>query len=195
MIRDTAEEVLQIVQKSPPRTKQQAHGWLKKVWHAILPHVDPCEMAMRSLPADYLPHMTKPQKEEFTDIYSRLLMQGYSLALDRYSRNTRFRVVYDEENIEGYYAHVKSRLITPSAEYAISYRLYHDGEKWLIYDVSYDAVSQVENFRAQLERIGRKFSYDYEHLRKRIKERLKPGLKHLPIPQVKMRLWGICQRS
>jgi len=161
----------------------------------MLVHVDPCEIAMRSLPPDYLPQMSKSQKEEFTDIYNRLLVQAYSLVLDRHRKDRTFHVAYDEEHIEANHAFVKSRLVTSSTETTISYRLRQEREKWLIYDVSYDGLSQVESYRAQLERVGKKFGYDYGEVRRRIKKLLRPGLKELPIPQVKMRLWGVCQGS
>jgi ABC-type transporter MlaC component len=150
-------------------------------------------MAMRSLPADYLPHMTNSQKEEFTDIFSRLLVQGYSRRLDRYAKISKSRLVFDEGQIEGGDAFIKSRLITSKKEHVITYRLHQVGEKWLIYDVGYDGLSQVDSNRAQLDRIGKKSAYDYQEVRKRIQERLKPALRNLPVPQVKMRLWGVCQ--
>jgi len=160
----------------------------------MMPHMSSCEMAMRSLPADYLPRMTRLQKEEFTNIYSRLLVQSYSLALDRYTRSKIFRLIFEEERIEGSRASVRSKLLTPKAKYVIAYRLHLQREKWLIYDVSYNGISQVENYRSQLDRIGKKFGYDYREVRNRIRKRLKPSLRHLPGPQIKMRFWGVCQK-
>jgi ABC-type transporter MlaC component len=151
-------------------------------------------MAMRSLPANFLPGMTKPQKEEFTNIYSRLLVQSYSLALDRYTRSKIFRLIFEEERIEGSDARVRSRLLTPKKKYFIAYRLHQQRNKWLIYDVSYDGLSQVENYRVQLDRVGKKFGYNYQEIRYRIRKRLRPSLRHLPSPQIKMRFWGVCHR-
>ncbi len=193
-VRDATEEVLAILQNSKSETKPKYQEKLKRIWFVMLAHVDPCEIAMLSLPPDYLPQMSKSQKEEFTDIYNRLLVQAHSIALDRPRKDRTFHVTYDEENIEANHALVKSRLVTSSTETTISYSLRQEGEKWLIYDISYDGLSQVESYRAQLERVGKKFAYDYGEVRRLIKERLRPGLKELPVPQVKMRLWGICQR-
>ena len=151
-------------------------------------------MAMRSLPADYLPRMTKSQKEEFTNIYSRLLVQSYSFALDRYAKSKIFRMIFEEERIEGSNARVRSRLLTPKTKYVIAYRLHQQRDRWLIYDVSYDGMSQVENYRSQLERVGKKYGYNYQEVRNRIRKRLRPSLRHLPSPQIKMRFWGVCQR-
>jgi len=193
-IRDLTEGVLQILRKPVSKTNQKGHDRLKKVWYVMLPHVDTCEMAIQSLPAEYLPTMTNSQKEEFTDIFSRLLVQAYSRKLDRYTKNSKFRLVFDEGQIEGGDALVKSRLITSKKEHVITFRLHQEREKWLIYDISYDAVSQLESYRAQLDQIGKKSAYDYQEVRRRIQKRLKPALRNLPIPQVKMRLWGVCQQ-
>lgn len=194
MVREISEEVLQILRKSPPNSKPQNQERLKKVWAAMMPHMNSCEMAMRSLPADYLPRMTRLQKEEFTDIYSRLLVQSYSLAFDRYTRSKIFRLIFEEERIKGSRASVRSKLLTPKTKYVIAYRLHLQRDKWLIYDVSYNGISQVENYRSQLDRIGKKFGYDYREVRNRIRKRLKPSLRNLPGPQIKMRFWGVCQK-
>ncbi len=194
MVREISEEVLQILRKSPPSSKPQNQDRLKKVWAAMMPHMNSCEMAMRSLPADYLPRMTRLQKEEFTDIYSRLLVQSYSLALDRYTRSKIFRLIFEEERIEGSRASVRSKLLTPKTKYVIAYRLHLQRDKWLIYDIGYNGMSQVENYRSQLDRIGKKFGYDYREVRNRIRKRLKPSLRNLPGPQIKMRFWGVCQK-
>ena len=193
-IRDLTEGVFQILRKPVSKTNQKGHDRLKKVWYAMLPHVNTCEMAMHSLPAEYLPGMTSSQKEEFTDIFSRLLVQVYSRKLDRYTKFSRPRLVIDEGQIEGGDALVISRLITSKKEQVITFRLHQEREKWLIYDISYDAVSQLESYRAQLDRMGKKSAYDYQEVRRRIQKRLKPALRNLPIPQVKLRLWGVCQR-
>ncbi len=193
-IRNLTEGVFQILRKPVSKTNRKGHDRLKKVWYVMLPHVDSCEMAMQSLPAEYLPTMTNFQKEEFTDIFSRLLVQVYSRKLDRYIKISYPRLIIDEGQIEGGDALVISRLITSKKEHVITFRLHQEREKWLIYDISYDAVSQLESYRAQLDRMGKKSAYDYQEVRRRIQKRLKPVLRNLPIPQVKMRLWGVCQR-
>ncbi len=195
IVREISQEVLQILGKSQQSSKLQNQDRLKNVWDAMMPHINSCEMAMRSLPADYLTRMTKLQKEEFTDIYSRLLVQSYSLTLGRYTGSKLFRLIFEEERIEGSRARVRSLLHTPKTKYVIAYRLHQQRDKWLIYDVSYNGMSQVDNYRSQLDRVGKKFGYDYREVRNRIRKRLKPSLRRLPGPQIKMRFWGVCQKS
>jgi len=56
--------------------------------------------------------------------------------------------------VEGEYAEVKSKVVTPKRdEYALDYRLLSAGGRWMVYDVVIEGVSLVSNYRSQFNRI------------------------------------------
>ena len=64
------------------------------------------------------------------------------------------------ENIEGDYAEVHTRILTPShaKPFSVVYRLHREGDTWLIHDVVAEHVSLVQNYRTQFSRIFNKSS-------------------------------------
>ncbi len=80
------------------------------------------------------------------------------------------KVTYEGERIESDYAMVKVRIATgQNKDIPVEYRLRKEGGQWLVYDVSIEGVSLVNNYRTQFNGIILQSSY--ENLVKRLKEK------------------------
>ena len=114
------------------------------------------EMARRSL-AEHWKMLTDEDKKEFIQLFADLLERTYMKRIESYSGE---KVIYEKERIEGTYSIVEVRIYTSkNIEIPVSYRLRKHGTDWLIYDVSIEGISLVNNYRSQFHNILLKSSY------------------------------------
>jgi phospholipid transport system substrate-binding protein len=70
-------------------------------------------------------------------------------------------VSYKGERVEGNYSKVRVGVLTSQdVEIPVEYRLIKKGVDWLIYDVSIEGVSLVNNYREQFNSIILRSSYE-----------------------------------
>ena len=147
-VRKTVDEVVRIVaDKETKKNEQKRRQALKKTISVIF---DYGEMAKRSL-GKHWNERTAAEKKQFVDLFATLLENSYAGKIESYNQE---RIVYLKESVEGEYAEVKSKVVTPKRdEYALDYRLINKGGRWLVYDVVIEGVSLVSNYRTQFNRI------------------------------------------
>jgi phospholipid transport system substrate-binding protein len=115
------------------------------------------EMARRSL-ARHWKDRTDKEKEEFVPLFADLLERTYMNRVENYSGE---KVTYTGERVEGRYALVSLSVFTSKdVEIPIEYRLQKKSAEWLIYDVSIEGVSLVNNYRTQFNSIILNSSYE-----------------------------------
>ncbi len=115
------------------------------------------EMARRSL-ARHWKDRTDKEKEEFVPLFADLLERTYMNRVENYSGE---KVIYTGERVEGKYALVSLSVFTSKdVEIPIEYRLQKKSDEWLIYDVSIEGVSLVNNYRTQFNSIILNSSYE-----------------------------------
>jgi phospholipid transport system substrate-binding protein len=166
-IRQTTDKILSIVKdpalKSPSKA-QERRGLIRK---AVDERFDWEEMARRSL-GRYWAQRTAEEKKEFVHLFSELVERTYMGKVEDYSGE---KVRYEGETIDGNYAIVKVNIITQkNKDISVDYRLQKEGSEWLVYDVSIEGVSLVNNYRSQLNSIILQSSY--ENLVKRLKAKV-----------------------
>ena len=168
-IEEGTEKVLSVLKdpayKGPEHTEERR----QKIWDIISHYFDFKEMAKRSLGRHWR-KLTPQQRDEFVDLFSYLLQHSYIGKIDKY---TNEKVVYDKEIIDGRYAVVKTIILSKNdTQIPVNYRLKKKGDKWMVYDVSIEGVSLVNNYRAQFNSIIVSKSYDalVEKLKKKKSE-------------------------
>ena len=163
-IQQTTDKILSIV-KDPalkgPSKAQERRGSVRK---AVAERFDWEEMARRS-PGRYWAQRTAEEKREFVRLFSELVERTYMGKVEDYSGE---KVRYEGETIDGDYAVVKVIIMTQkNKDISVDYRLQKEGTGWLVYDVSIEGVSLVNNYRTQFNSIILQSSY--ENLLKRLK--------------------------
>ena len=124
------------------------------------------ETAKRSL-ARHWAARSQAERDEFVQLFADLLERSYISKIELYG-GEKIRFVGEATDPDG--AIVKTRLITKAeTEIPIDYRMHLRGDKWLVYDVTIEGVSLINNYRTQFDRIIR--SSSYAELVKRLKER------------------------
>jgi phospholipid transport system substrate-binding protein len=168
-IKQTTDKILSILTNPPLKASSKTAEREKLIRQAIDERFAWEEMARRSL-ARYWDQRTDGEKKEFVRLYSDLLERTYMDKVEGYSGE---KVTYEGESIDNGYAVVKVKIVTKrNTDIRVHYRLKRVENKWLVYDVSIEGVSLVNNYRTQFNSIILKSSY--ENLVKRLRERVEP---------------------
>ncbi len=166
-IKQTTDKILAIVTNPALKSPSKAVEKEKLIRLAADERFDWEEMARRSL-ATHWAKRTPEERKEFVHLFSDLLERTYMKKVEDYSGE---KVLYAGETKEGDYATVKVKIITKkNKDIPVEYRLKKEGNNWLIYDVSIEGVSFINNYRTQFNSIILQSSY--ENLVKRLKEKV-----------------------
>jgi phospholipid transport system substrate-binding protein len=166
-IKQTTDKILSIVKDPGLKSPSKAQERRRLIRKAADERFDWEEMARRSL-GRYWVQRTAEEKKEFVSLFSELVERTYMSQVENYSGES---VQYGKETIDGDYAVVAVDVITQkNQDISVDYRLQKEGNEWLIYDVSIEGVSLVNNYRTQFNSIIQQSSY--ENLVKKMKAKV-----------------------
>ena len=165
-IKQTTDRILSILADPNLKIPARAQERKQSVSRTIDERFDWEELARRSL-AQHWAQRTLDEKKEFIQLYRDLLERTYLNKVQDYSGET---VRYEGESAESDYAMVKVRILTSkNTEIPVDYRVMKKGNNWLVYDISIEGVSLVNNYRSQFNSILQKSTY--QELVKKLKDK------------------------
>lgn len=166
-IKQTTDKILSIVTDQNLKDPAKAEERKRLVREAVDECFDWEEMSRRSL-ARYWRKRTDEEKKEFISLYAQLLERTYLDKVEGYSGE---KVLYEGEKIDGNYSVVDVKIVTlKNVEIPVKYRLKKKGNDWLVYDISIEGVSLVNNYRAQFNNILMRSSF--KELIKKLKKKV-----------------------
>jgi phospholipid transport system substrate-binding protein len=131
------------------------------------------EMSRRAL-GPHWRERTLAEREKFVGLFADLLETTYFAKIDTYSGGGAVR--YGAESMQADEATVRTTITTAKGTaIPADYRLHQRNGRWMVYDVSIEGVSLVNNYRAQFNQIIRAASYD--ELVQRLEKKALPGAK------------------
>lgn len=150
-VKKAVDGVIQIVSDNDLKKKSNERRRRAAIKKTIATIFDSQEMAKRSLGKHWTPR-TPAERKQFVDLFANLLENSYAGKIESYNNE---KIVYTKETIDGNYAEVKSKVITPKQdEYTLDYRMMkNDHGAWMVYDVVIEGVSLISNYRTQFNRI------------------------------------------
>ena len=150
VIRKTTDKIISIVQDPAlqgPAKKSERERLIRAAAEKVF---DREGMSMRVL-AQHWRKRTPAEKEEFMSLFEDLLEKTY---IDRVEGYSGQKVVYEGERIQGNYALVKVEIVTKQGtNIPVLYRLNKKKTGWLVYDLSIEGVSLINNYRTQFNSI------------------------------------------
>jgi phospholipid transport system substrate-binding protein len=115
------------------------------------------EMAKRAL-GRHWEARTPAERDEFVRLFADLLRRTY---YGRIERATFERIMFQGERQEGDDALVRTVVVLPHGDQLdLDYLLLHGGGRWRVYDLRFEGVSLIANYRSQFSRIIRTSSYE-----------------------------------
>jgi phospholipid transport system substrate-binding protein len=155
-IRVTTDKIIGIVSNPALKGPGKAAERKRLIRQAVDERFDWEEMSRRTL-ARHWQKRTMEEKTEFIDLYGKLLEQTYLDKVEGYSGE---KVLYEGERVDGEYSVVKVKILTKQETAILTeYRLKKNAEDWLVYDISVEGVSLINNYRTQFNSIIVRSSY------------------------------------
>jgi len=166
-IKETTDKILAVITrpelKGPAKTVERR----KLVRQYIDERFDWEEMSRRSLGRHWIKR-TEQEKTTFVALFGKLLERTYLDKVEGYSGE---KVDYMDETQDGDYGNVKVKILTMrEQEVLVEYRLKKKNSDWLVYDISIEGVSLINNYRVQFNSIIMRSSYN--DLVKRLEEKV-----------------------
>ena len=163
IVRQVIEKSLDIIQ-NPSYGKQEKQ---RKVRSIVDPHFDYQEMAKRSLGPAW-GKLSAGQRQEFVALFSQLLEASYADKIEKYAQ--RVKIDYTGEIASGDSVEVRTVVVKANDRMPLNYRLLNEGGTWKVYDVVFEGVSLISNYRSQFSRIIHESGY--AELVKRLKTKV-----------------------
>jgi len=155
-VRKTTDKLIAIVSDPAMKNPDMAAERARRIRVAVDERFDWREMSKRTL-ARHWKKRTDREKEEFIDLFGKLLERTYLDKVEGYSGE---KVLYVGEKVDGKYGIVVVKIVTKKdTEILVKYKLKNKGGEWLVYDISIEGVSLVNNYRKQFNSIMTRSSY------------------------------------
>ena len=169
-IKGTTDKIISILTDPDLKGPSQAEKRRALIRKTADERFDWQEMSRRSLGR----HWTKLNEEErktFVNLFSQLLERTYMEKVEDYSGE---KVTYIGDTVDGDYATVEMKVLTSkNVDIPVVNKVKKNGEQWMIYDVSIEGVSLVNNYRTQFNSILSKSSFSelLAKLREKVSEK------------------------
>jgi len=145
-IRDTTDKILAVIRDpelQKPGTETERRDRIRRLCDERFAW---SEMARRSMGRNWA-KLSEAQRQEFVPLFTGLVYQAY---MDKVADYKGDKIVYNGEQVEEGYSTVSVAVITEkNTEIPVQYRMIKDKERWVVYDVSIEGVSLVNNYRTQ----------------------------------------------
>lgn len=166
-IRETSDKIIAILKNPEMKAPEKIAERNRLLRKAVDERFDWEELSRRSL-ARHWAKRTEQEKKEFVELFGELLESTYMDKVGMYSGE---EVLYGDEKVEGEYGVVEIQIVIRNkTAVPVLYRVMKKGNEWLIYDISVEGVSLVNNYRNQFNSIIARHSYD--HLVEQLKAKI-----------------------
>jgi phospholipid transport system substrate-binding protein len=156
-VRQTTEKLLAIVQSPALKGAGKDEERKKQMKQVVDERFDWASMA-RSAIGKYWRDLSEAQRTEFTGLFGELIEKNYMSEVESYSGE---KILYKGDKVDGAYGVVEVKIVTlRGTDIPVSYRVQKKAAEWLVYDVSIEGVSLVNNYRSQIGAILNSSSYD-----------------------------------
>ncbi len=111
---------------------------------------DSIEISRRALGRNWR-RFTPEQRKKFTELFAKILKKTYSRKIQ--STQEDYKVVWlGERKTSATRAVVMTKVVRPSGNFPVDYRMHLKNGTWKVYDVMVEGISLVKNYRSQFNR-------------------------------------------
>ena len=155
-IKQTTEKILAVVQDPALKGTDKDETRQTQMKKVVDERFDWAAMARSAIGKNWR-DLSEAQRTEFTGLFSELIEKNYMSKVESYSGE---KITYKGDKLDGVYGVVDVVISTlKGTDIPVSYRVQNKGTEWLVYDVSIEGVSLVNNYRSQLGSILNSSSY------------------------------------
>ena len=156
-IKQTTDKILAIVQDPAMKGPEKDAERQKLMKQAVDTRFDWAAMSRSAIGKNWQ-GLTAAQRTEFTGLFSELVEKTYMSKVESYSGE---KIQYKGDKVDGTFGVADVVIVTSrGTDTPVSYRVQKKGTEWLVYDVTIEGVSLVNNYRSQIAAILSGSSYD-----------------------------------
>ena len=146
-LKDSVQEISLLVSKYKDRFETDEEFLRDKMNSSVMPKLDIRLMSKIILGKKIWTEMSKSQKDDFVEAFQYRMTSTYMKSITAFDGEKVIFLPYEpgkRENI----AYVKSKYLIPGGDIAVDYRLIKKSEEWKVYDIIFDGISLMKNYRA-----------------------------------------------
>ena len=146
-LKDSVQEISLLVSKYKDRFETDEEFLRDKMNSSVMPKLDIKLMSKIILGKKIWTEMSESQKDNFVEAFQYRMTSTYMKSITAFDGEKVIFLPYEpgkRENI----AYVKSKYLIPGGDIAVDYRLIKKSEEWKVYDIIFDGISLMKNYRA-----------------------------------------------
>ena len=146
-LKDSVQEISLLVSKYKDRFETDEEFLRDKMNSSVMPKLDIKLMSKIILGKKIWTEMSDSQKDDFVEAFKYRMTSTYMKSITAFDGEKVVFLPYEpgkRENI----AYVKSKYLIPGGDIAVDYRLIKKSEEWKVYDIIFDGISLMKNYRA-----------------------------------------------
>ena len=146
-LKDSVQEISLLVSKYKDRFETDEEFLRDKMNSSVMPKLDIKLMSKIILGKKIWTEMSESQKDDFVEAFQYRMTSTYMKSITAFDGEKVVFLPYKpgkRENI----AYVKSKYLIPGGDIAVDYRLIKKSEEWKLYDIIFDGISLMKNYRA-----------------------------------------------
>ena len=146
-LKDSVQEISLLVSKYKDRFETDEEFLRDKMNSSVMPKLDIKLMSKIILGKKIWTEMSESQKDDFVKAFQYRMTSTYMKSITAFDGEKVVFLPYEpgkRENI----AYVKSKYLIPGGDIAVDYRLIKKSDKWKVYDIIFDGISLMKNYRA-----------------------------------------------
>lgn len=146
-LKESVEEISQLVTKYKDRFESDEEFLRSKMNSTVMPKLDIKLMSKIILGKKIWTNLSENQKGDFVEAFKYRMTSTYMKSITAFDGEKVIFLPYEpgkRDNI----AYVKSKYLIPGGDIAVDYRLIKKSNAWKVYDIIFDGISLMKNYRA-----------------------------------------------
>ncbi len=149
-VKETTDKILAILTDPALKAPEMVEEKKRMIRKVVDERFDWTSISRRALGRHWR-KMTADEKSAFIPLFGQMLEQTYLSRVGEYSGE---KVSYEDEKVDGIYGVVKVKIMSDThGVISVKYRVWNKKDEWMIYDISIEGVSLVNNYRSQFNSI------------------------------------------
>ncbi len=146
-LKESVKEVSSLVAQNKERFESDENFLRMKMNEVVMPKLDITLMSKIILGKNIWTNMTTLQQDSFVDAFKYKMTSTYMKSITAFDGEKIEFLPYKPGKKENL-AFVKSRYVMVSGDIEVDYRLMKKKEGWKVYDIIFDGISLMKNYRA-----------------------------------------------
>jgi len=146
-LKESVEEISQLVTKYKDRFESDEEFLRSKMNSTVMPKLDIELMSKIILGKKIWTNLSENQKGNFVEAFKYRMTSTYMKSITAFDGEKVIFLPY-EPGKRNNIAYVKSKYLIPGGDIAVDYRLIKKSNAWKVYDIIFDGISLMKNYRA-----------------------------------------------